>query len=149
MRGSHGHILWHGWLILRQTIAHRDAEKRFFRHEFPHGRIASKSCGSHFRIPHSTLMDMSALKDTARGAVGKKLGVGYRMAQATRDPAEVIPEVEDFAIKGKRLCHVVVRDEPAKPEMERLAAILVVGEAWPSVRPTVRRPQKWSKLVAA
>jgi hypothetical protein len=86
-------------------------------------------------------MDMSALKDTARGAVGKKLGVGYRMAQATRDPAEVI--------KGKRLCHVVVRDEPAKLEMERLAAILVVGEAWPSVRPTVRRPQKWSKLVAA
>jgi hypothetical protein len=97
-------------------------------------------------------MDMSALKDTARGAVGKKFGVGYRMAQATRDPAEVIPEVEDFAIKGKRLCHVVVQDEPAKLEMERLAAILVVSEAWaawPSVRPTVRRPQNWSKLVAA
>ena len=94
-------------------------------------------------------MDVPTLKDIARGAIGKKLGVGYRMAQATAEPAEVIPEVEDFAIKYKRLRDVVVRDEPAKPEMERLAAILVVGEAWPYAWPTVRRTQKWSKLVAA
>jgi hypothetical protein len=94
-------------------------------------------------------MDVSALKDIARGAVGKKLGVGYRMAQAAPEPTEVIPEVEGFAIKGKRLCDIAVRDEPAKPEMERLAAILVVGEAWPVMRPTVRRSQKWSKLVTA
>ena len=150
MRGSHGHILWHGRLILRETLAPGDAEKSTdLDMNFPHGRIASKCRGSHFRILHSTLMDVPALKDIARGAIGKKLGVGYRMAQATPEPAEVIPEVEGFAVKGKRLCDVVVRDEPAKPEMERLATILVVGEAWPSLRPTVGRTQKWSKLVAA
>ena len=87
-------------------------------------------------------MDVSTLKDTTRGAVGKKLGVSYRMAQATCDTAELIPEVEGFAIKGERLCDVVVRNEPAKPKMERLPAILVVGEARPSIRPTVRRTQK-------
>jgi hypothetical protein len=136
-------------LILRETLAHRDAAKSTdVNMNFPHGRIASKCRGSHFRILHSTLMDVSALKDIACGTVGKKLGVSYRMAQATPEPAEVIPEVEGFAIKGKRLCDIVIRDEPAKPEMERLAAILVVGEAWPSARPTVRRTQKRSKLVA-
>jgi hypothetical protein len=113
------------------------------------GKIPQNAVGSHFRILHSTLMDVSALKNIARGAIGKKLGVSYRMAQATPEPAEVIPEIEDFAIKGERLRDVVVRDEPAKPEMEHLAAIFVVGEAWPFVRPTVRRTQKWSKLVAA
>jgi hypothetical protein len=33
--------------------------------------------------------------------------------------------------------------------MEHLATILVVGEPWPSVWPTVCRTQKRSKLVAA
>ena len=94
-------------------------------------------------------MDVSALKDIARGAVGKKLGVGYRMAQATHEPAEVVPEVEDFAIKSERLCDVVIRDEPATPEMEHLATILIVGEPWPFVWPTVCRTQKGSELVAA
>lgn len=84
-------------------------------------------------------MDVSALKDIASGAVGKKLGVGYRMAQTTPEPAKVIPEVEGFAIKYKRLCDIVVRNESAEPEMECLAAILVVGEARPSLWPTVRR----------
>ena len=75
----------------------------------PHGQVASKCCGSHFQVLHSTLMNVSALKDIAHGAVRKKLGVGHRMAQATREPTEVYPEVEDFAIEGKRLCDVVVR----------------------------------------
>ena len=94
-------------------------------------------------------MDVSALKDIARGAIGKKLGVGYRMAQATHEPAEVVPEVEDFAIKSERLCDVVIRDEPATPEMEHLATVLIVGEPWPFVWPTVCRTQKGSELVAA
>ena len=42
------------------------------------------------------------------------------MAQATHEPAEVVPEVEDFAIKSERLCDVVIRDEPATPEMESI-----------------------------
>jgi hypothetical protein len=152
MRGGRGHILWHDRTSLRETLTHRHAEKKHrFRYEFPlcMGELPQKCRGSHFRILHSTLMDVSAFKDIARGAVGKKLGVSYRMAQAASEPAEVIPEVEGFAIKGKRLCDVVVGDEPPKPEMEHLAAIFVVGEAWPFVRPTVCRTQKWSKLVAA
>jgi hypothetical protein len=93
-------------------------------------------------------MDVSAHKYIARGAVRTKLGVGYRMAQAAPEPAEVIPEVESFAIKGKRLCDVVIRDEPARPEMEHLATIFVVGEAWPFVRPTIgpRSGASWLPL---
>lgn len=36
LRGSHGHMLWHGRLILRKTLARSDADKKHgFRHEFP------------------------------------------------------------------------------------------------------------------
>ena len=76
----------------------------------PHGQVASKCRGSYFQVLHSTLMNVSALKDIAHGAVGKKLGVGHRMAQATPEPIEVYPEVEDFSIEGKRLCDIVIQD---------------------------------------
>jgi hypothetical protein len=138
MRGSQGDILRNDRLILAETLAGGDAENAESGINLPH----EGSCVSHFGILHCALMDVSAFEDVTCRAIGKELGISDRMAQATSKSAKVIPEVEGLAVEEERLCDVVVRDEPAESEMERLAPIVVFGQPGPAVGPAVRRSQK-------
>jgi hypothetical protein len=92
---------------------------------------------TYFRILHPILMYVSAFKDITRRTIRNKLRIGDGMSQPTPQTTEVGLKIFDFAIEGERLGDVVVGDESDGAEVERLAPILVVGESWPAVGPTI------------
>jgi hypothetical protein len=89
--------------------------------------------GLQFRIPHSTLMDMSAHKNATRRAIGKDFWISERMSQASSDTAKVGPKGVDLAVDEKRFRDIVVRDESARFQMEHLATVLVLSKSRPFV----------------